>query len=458
MPSIRRLLPVIFSLSLVPQVASAAPINDAFADAIEITSLPLTHEVAIGTATGEAGEPAPSSGACGASRTIWYRYTPTSLTNIAINAQISDVDTHVALYDGSSLGDLRALACAPYGRLEATPRPGREYFIQINASVGTVASATPGNESDPGTLTLRIHEDAPGPIPSTSMPLSNDDRADAMSITTPFADPVMMFPSTQELGEPNECIPSYPTALDPPTYGTAWYRYEAPSDGTAYAEAFTFDWMPSLGIYEETASGLTFLRCADITVPQGDYIESNNLATNLPVDAGHIYYFQLIDRANQHWGGWNTPASLIVRMLPEGDLSVDAITVTPNPGVVAVTTRRIGIDIGLVGAASSFQNDWSIRFARLILEACPLDASSASGCTLLADEQFWIMPSDDGHRRIEIEWTPEGCIGDVELRAKVEPIRVSDRALANNTLRETVTLLPVALGAGAGTCPLHERI
>lgn len=115
------------------------PVNDNFADAIEIAS--PGHEAAeTWGATSEDGEPQTSCAPIG--RTAWYRFTPEEDSLVVLTTAPSDYDTVLGVYTGSTLGDLREVGCSDdTGRslsstvsLDVTA--GTTYFIQAGGFFG----------------------------------------------------------------------------------------------------------------------------------------------------------------------------------------------------------------------------------------------------------------------------------------------------------------------------------
>jgi PKD repeat protein len=115
------------------QPALAAPINDDFANATNITSLPFDDTFDWNTPTIEVGEPGP---ACAVSFTsVWYRFTPT--TRVAVRARTSaDFSFADARYIGNSLESLTSVSsgCNPTGGISETIvilEPNTTYYFQI---------------------------------------------------------------------------------------------------------------------------------------------------------------------------------------------------------------------------------------------------------------------------------------------------------------------------------------
>ena len=87
-------------------VGATTPLNDAFAAATDITSLPAQFVGLVTSLTTETNETL--SGQCGPiSRTLWWKYTPTSDGLVTISTLGSDFDSMINVYAGPGYGALR---------------------------------------------------------------------------------------------------------------------------------------------------------------------------------------------------------------------------------------------------------------------------------------------------------------------------------------------------------------
>ena len=101
------------NVTLVPvtigsQPAPCTPVNDNFANAINISATPFSASQATDCATKEAGEPNHAGNAGGFS--IWYKWTPTSNHTAVITTKGSDFDTTLGVYTGNSVSSLNLVA------------------------------------------------------------------------------------------------------------------------------------------------------------------------------------------------------------------------------------------------------------------------------------------------------------------------------------------------------------
>jgi hypothetical protein len=174
------------------------PANDAFASATALAGAAPTASQTTGGATAESGEPAHAGVA--AARSVWFRWTAPANATMQIDTCGSDYDTRLAVYTGTALGALTAVAsdddgagCAAstaQSRVAFAAVAGREYRIAVDGA------AT-------GQLVLRVNRPA------------NDDRADAL--------PAASISAGSTVGATRE---TFDTAA-----ATVWYRWTAPADG-----------------------------------------------------------------------------------------------------------------------------------------------------------------------------------------------------------------------------------
>lgn len=113
----------------------AAPANDNFANAQQVTSLPFTGAVPdLAAASIEQDEP--FAYGCNASEhagTVWYRYTPAQTQFVL--AEIGSNDSggpSLAVHEGTSLADLSPIRCksVPYGSGVVEMTAGKTYYLQ----------------------------------------------------------------------------------------------------------------------------------------------------------------------------------------------------------------------------------------------------------------------------------------------------------------------------------------
>jgi PASTA domain len=201
------LLLVVAAALVAPTTAfAAAPPNDAFAAAQELTGRVVSVEGLNKDATKEAGEPAHAGESGGAS--IWYRWTAPGDGNAVVATCNSDFDTVLAAYTGDSIATLAEVAsnddaCGTKSRVSFPASAGVTYRIAIDGVHAATGAAS---------LDLRL---AP----------ANDDFAASTAISgdTGSVDGTNLGAS-RETGEPDYL------------YTSVWYRWTAPSSAPATFE------------------------------------------------------------------------------------------------------------------------------------------------------------------------------------------------------------------------------
>ena len=118
---------------LTVNVSAVPPVNDAFASASYVTTLPFAHDVSTSGATTEAAEPL-SCGPTG--KTVWYRFSPANDALYRINTAGSDFAPAIAIYGGSAITGLLPTSCAIEGSAEFVGTSGQEYRIQVGGVAG----------------------------------------------------------------------------------------------------------------------------------------------------------------------------------------------------------------------------------------------------------------------------------------------------------------------------------
>jgi hypothetical protein len=117
-----------FALDAVP----TSP-NDAFASAEAVSTLPLTRQPDLSTATFEADEPGSTCVYTETVPSVWYAYT-TPGPAISVTAQVEHNDTAVTVYTGASLTELTQVMCANYSYSESNvfrAEPGTTYYLRV---------------------------------------------------------------------------------------------------------------------------------------------------------------------------------------------------------------------------------------------------------------------------------------------------------------------------------------
>lgn len=200
-----------FALPSLAHAKALVPVNDAFADAIDLNAIGDEGDLEGTniTATKEAGEPDHAGNAGG--RSVWYTWTAPgdgSIPQLGLRL-VGDFDTLVAVYTGPTVDALTGVASNDDvgwsfsgSSVSFATTPGETYAIAVDGFAGKS-----------GRFTL-FWEEAPG----------NDNFADAIALTGPAGtrsgDTVRG--STVEHGEPNFFDSGQ----------SVWYSWMPPADGT----------------------------------------------------------------------------------------------------------------------------------------------------------------------------------------------------------------------------------
>lgn len=159
-------LPALLAALLIPlATASAAqaapPANDDFAAAQALSGdTPAAVSSTTQDATRQTGEPNHSEDATSSQRSVWYRWTAESTRTVAFDTCTTNYDSHLAVYTGTSVGALTAVAknnnaCpSAYGsRVAFNARAGVTYRIAVDGCCGapwgtfTLNFTAPGNDN-----------------------------------------------------------------------------------------------------------------------------------------------------------------------------------------------------------------------------------------------------------------------------------------------------------------------
>jgi hypothetical protein len=226
-----------------PQLAFAAtPVNDDFASATVIPSLPFTDTVDNTAATRETGEPA----ACNyTTQTVWYTITPASngvLNADTVGSSFFDGNLAVFVQTGAGFAGLSYVACAAFpASVTFAVQSGVTYYLQASSIF-----------SGGGSLTVNV-----APVP----PPSNDSFAAATVIASlPFTSSEDVAAATLESDEP------LPSCENVPTSGSVWYSFTPSASATYLWTAATNYGQPTTAVYTgSTVNGLTELSCLPLS-------------------------------------------------------------------------------------------------------------------------------------------------------------------------------------------------
>lgn len=209
---------LVSTLGLAQAATAAPPVNDAFADAVEIEGSGVEIRGLTVDATYEPGEPVhPSTGG----HSVWYRWTATSSQPAKVSACNADFTSVVTIYSGDSLAEVTPVESNSRCAAGFWPVSGDEYRIVVDSE-----------DPDAGTFKLTVATYAPG---------TNDDFEDAIELTGESVNlSANIVGMTREPGEPMEWTAG----------SSAWYSWTAPVSGTFTIDLCGSDPDMNLGIFK----------------------------------------------------------------------------------------------------------------------------------------------------------------------------------------------------------------
>jgi hypothetical protein len=290
----------LFVLSLVvfalPPVSAAAPSNDDFNNATDITSLPFSETIDPSEATTALDDP---YGCSNNYRTVWYRLTPTSSARIVLSTTDYPYATAMSAWTGSR-GSLSQVACsqmtyppASYASFEAVA--GQSYYIMLS---GTYYYPSPSS------FNLSV---------SVTSPVTNDDVSHAAVVNTlPFSVDLDTRFATNEGYD--YCGPSV---------ASVWYRFTPTGDVRLQIDTSASNYWAMPYVFSGSPESLSAVLCG----------RSQNV--RLDLSAGHTYYIEI---ASWSSGGGNLALRLSVAPPPLAiALSLESFgSVQPTTGIAEI--------------------------------------------------------------------------------------------------------------------------
>lgn len=265
------------------------PVNDNFAGAQAIGSLPFSVTVDNTDATTEPGEPY----SCFLSRSLWYSFTPTENMALRVSMAGSSISGNVSVFlaSGPAISDLTLVTCAGSSPAYFQAEAGKTYYLRLD-SFGQA-----------GFLQLNLQE---------ANPPANDNLTNAELIgSAPFNTSVDITDATTEPNEPQFCyfMPK-----------TIWYSFTPAETVTLRANTFGSAVSGNVNIYRSSGtgfSGLQFLNCS-----------GPSSSPSFQAEAGQTYYLQ-VGSAFGEPGTVNL--NLVQTNPPLNDNLANAIAVTSLP-------------------------------------------------------------------------------------------------------------------------------
>ncbi|HAV78537.1 MAG TPA: hypothetical protein DCX53_14405 [Anaerolineae bacterium] len=143
---------------------AAPPLNDNWASATDVPSIPYTDSINTSEATVQTGEPRVNVSCDGnllevGNNTVWYKYTPASTGFISFDTVGTDYDTYIAAWTGNAVNNLTLVGCdddndvGVTSQLAFTATAGVTYYIQVAKfkCLQSGCSPEPACDNDPDT-------------------------------------------------------------------------------------------------------------------------------------------------------------------------------------------------------------------------------------------------------------------------------------------------------------------
>jgi hypothetical protein len=251
-------------------IPAAKPVNDDFDGALMLVDRAGVWGGTNAGASLEPGEPRHAGDPGG--RSLWFRWTAPASGRAVFHTMDEDFDTLLAVYTGASVGALTPIAenddAEPDGssRVVFTASAGTTYRIAVDGAGGGEAYIDYG-------VTLRWNSGPPPP---------NNDFVNAESLTGHGG--LLRAWSTGASKEPGE-----PNHAGAPGGASVWYRWTAPTTGSASFGLTETEWDPLfgdavLGVY--TGASVSTLT----PVPGAQFYDWPDIDIAFPTTAGTTYY------------------------------------------------------------------------------------------------------------------------------------------------------------------------
>jgi len=370
--------------------ATSPPVNDDFADAEAIDSLPFTASVDTIAAGTEPSEPDASCRFQGyPTNSVWYRLTPAADTYIFAEVIVgTDFGVTLGAYDGASLGTLEQVACGD--QLAFLARAGHTYYLQ---GAGYQCQAPAGGEggtasicidSRAGHLALRVDTfDLPScPAPQFTVP-------DPVGDTKPHADapdPIDITSVSIAFTGETACVTIGVGGPIDPRHVWANVHVDADDDRTTGARVSTWGECGPLGVgaeFRASAQGIDGL-LADVYSYQGavgggepGFATYTDSFVRLYLPLSRIGGDGTLRLAIESFYGFGSRSAHFSDCAPNGG------NITCQNGVCAFSPFRNG-DANCGGAADSIDAAIVLQFGAGLLDelACP-DAADVNGDSLI---------------------------------------------------------------------------
>jgi hypothetical protein len=236
---------IILSMFFMP-VGLAAPANDNLPAALNIETLPYTHQQNTSDASNEPAEALPQClNNVGAS--LWYQYTPTTNQTLVFDTFGSNYDTALSLWSGTA-HPLTPLACND----DSSNTLQSQLLVQLEANTTYYLNIS-GYNGKSGTLRLNARQ---------LNPLVNDALAYAIEITLDNNASYTYTQNTQ--GATKEANEVETRCVLKGTVASVWYQYTSTTDRRVVFNTIGSDYNTILSVWTgDSTHPLTELACND---------------------------------------------------------------------------------------------------------------------------------------------------------------------------------------------------
>lgn len=244
----------------------AAPANDNFASAINMTGSGWTTTGTDVDSTAQSGEPFISINGGTDGKTVWWKWTAPANGLFRISSAGSSVDTIMGVYTGTALGALTTIGTDASSGFGAT---GALVFKAVSGTTYYFMLDTQNRQEGALKLTLQPAVAAPNDAFANRLVLSG------LALQTGGN----VIAATVEAGEP-----SMPGA----TVGhSVWYEWVAPASGNAVFKVTAANFTPAVGIF----SGTTLANLSPLVTSSGGgaATSAQTFQTSYPVSSGSSY-------------------------------------------------------------------------------------------------------------------------------------------------------------------------
>ena len=287
-------------VNISPTNCNTPPANDAFTNAVTISTTPFTTSGFVNCATKQSGEPNHAGNAGGHS--IWFNWTPASNHTAVVTTKRSNFDTTLAVYTGNAVNTLTLVTNSD----DIVPSVVQQSLLSFNAIAGTTYRiAVDGYNSAVGTAVLNVN------------PPPNDDFTNAFAITGTSG-----FVTGHTIGASKDS--SEPAHAGDVGGRSIWYRWVAPTNGFVDFQTTGSAFDTTLAVYTNTS-----IRATNVAIASNDDDTSGGgLETSrlfFYAKAGATYRIAVDGFAGAFGNvrlNWNMDAVLSIASLPDGNVKL----------------------------------------------------------------------------------------------------------------------------------------